>query len=73
MHREDGFTYSGKGRGENFLAICFLAVFLGYSVSGCSVVPSPFTAEEHKSRVEQDLKALFETRQPLAAPVSLHE
>ena len=42
-------------------------------LSGCSVVPEPFTREEIRDRVKDDLSNLYANQEPVTGPITLHE
>ena len=51
----------------------FCCALLAGALSGCSVIPSPFTDEEIQAQAAADSQSLFVDQEPLTGPVSLAE
>ncbi|GEM_PF-373604 len=51
--------------------VAALAVALG--AAGCSVIPNPFSQDEHRQRVTQDMDRLFADQEPIAGSIGLYQ
>lgn len=57
----------GKGAGRLAMGIMLLGL------TGCTVMPEPYTPQDDEKRVSEDKKVLFAEQEPVTAPISLYQ